>query len=183
MGGGRVAFLTSHYETFIGENRRGPEYDQLFAHFAEIVNSSFGYVSREIIAQADLLESGWGDLDVIIGGDFETPDPELPAQREFTDAGYAETWRFINGSGRRPTRGIDNLFVDEGFSIDDSYYDQAAYTNGASDHKPLYGQVTQSSRLGDLNCDGLVNARDALVALYGWAGLTVPGLPAGCLGP
>ncbi len=36
---------------------------------------------------------------------------------------------------------------------------------------------------GDLNCDGLVDARDALVALYGWAGLTVPGLPEGCLGP
>ena len=36
---------------------------------------------------------------------------------------------------------------------------------------------------GDLNCDGLVDARDALVALYGWAGLPVPGLPDGCLGP
>lgn len=36
---------------------------------------------------------------------------------------------------------------------------------------------------GDLNCDGVVDARDALVALYGWAGISVPGLPAGCSGP
>ena len=56
-GGGRVAFLTSHYETFIGENRRGPEFDELFAYFSELVNSSFGYASRQIIAQAELLKN------------------------------------------------------------------------------------------------------------------------------
>ncbi|MCH8805559.1 MAG: hypothetical protein IH986_05675 [Planctomycetes bacterium] len=162
VGGGRVAFLTSHYETFIGENRRGPQYDKLFARFSDLVNSSFGYVSRQIIAQAELLESNWGALEAIVGGDFETPDPELPSQREFTDAGYAETWRFINGNGRRPTRGIDNMFVmPRGFTINDSYYDQAAYTNGASDHKPLYAEVTLLlSRPGDLNCDGVFNGGD-----------------------
>ena len=170
LGGGRVAFLTSHYETFIGENRRGQEFDELFAYFSELVNSSFGYASRQIIAQAELLESDWGNLEVIVGGDFETPDPELPSQREFTDAGYIETWRFINGNGRRPTRGIDNLFVTpEGLTINDSYYDQAPYTNGASDHKPLYAEVTLSSRPGDLNCDGQINAFDIepfLLALF-----------------
>ncbi len=176
LGGGRIAFLTSHYETFIGDNHRGPEYDQLFAHFSDIVNNSFGYVSRQIIAQAELLESNWGDLDVIVGGDFETPDPALPSQREFADAGYTETWRFINGNGLRPTRGIDNLFVKhEGFAISDSYYDQAAYTNGASDHKPLYGELIQSSRLGDLNCDGATDVDDvapfvhALIDTVGYA--------------
>ena len=30
---------------------------------------------------------------------------------------------------------------------------------------------------------GVVDARDALVALFGWAGVAVPGLPEGCLGP
>ena len=155
VGGGRVAFLTSHYETFIGVNRRGPEYDVLFARFSEIVNASFGYLSREIVAQAELLESTWGDLEVIVGGDFETPDPELPAQKEFTNAGYVETWRFINGGGRRPTQGIDNLFVTpEGLTINSSHYDQAPYTNGASDHKPLYANVTQSSSLCYPDCDG-----------------------------
>ena len=37
VGGGRVAFLTSHYETFIGVNRRGSKYDLLFARYSEIV--------------------------------------------------------------------------------------------------------------------------------------------------
>ncbi len=45
------------------------------------------------------------------------------------------------------------------------------------------GSANGDGLKGDLNCDGLVDARDALVALYGWAGLTVPGLPDGCLGP
>ena len=45
------------------------------------------------------------------------------------------------------------------------------------------GSADGDGAKGDLNCDGLVNARDALVALYGWAGLPVPGLPQGCLGP
>ena len=166
LGGERVVFLTSHYETFIGENRRGSEYDKLFAHFSDLVNSAFGYISRQIIAQADLLESEWGDLKTIIGGDFETPDPELPAQREFTDAGYTETWRFINGNGRRPTRGIDNLFVmHNGLTINDSYYDQADYTNGASDHKPLYAEVTLSTCIADFNGDGVVNTLDFLAFL------------------
>ena len=45
------------------------------------------------------------------------------------------------------------------------------------------GPATGDGPKGDLNCDGLVDARDALVALYGWAGLPVPGLPDGCPGP
>ncbi len=45
------------------------------------------------------------------------------------------------------------------------------------------GSANGDGAKGDLNCDGLVNARDALVALYGWAGLPVPGLPQGCPGP
>ncbi len=162
--GGRVVFLTSHYETFIGENRRGSEYDKDFEYFSFLVNSSFGYASEQIHAQAELLESDWCDLEAIIGGDFETPDPELPSQKAFTDAGYTETWRFINGNGRRPTRGIDNMFVMRtGFTINDSYYDQAGYTNGASDHKPLYAEVTltHDGCDGDMDGDGQVNPVDA----------------------
>ncbi len=143
LGGGRVAFLTSHYETFIGRNNKGPEFADDYEHFSELVNRSFGFASEQIHAQAELLRTDFGDLAVIIGGDFETPDPELPSQKAFTDAGYVETWRFINGNNRRPTQGIDNMFVmPEGFTINDSYYDQADYTNGASDHKPLYAVVT-----------------------------------------
>ena len=81
-----------------------------------------------------------------------TPDPELPSQKAFTDAGYVETWRFVNGNGRRPTQGIDNMFVMlEGstITIEDSYYDRADYTNDASDHKPLYAVMT----LCEISCD------------------------------
>ena len=45
------------------------------------------------------------------------------------------------------------MFVmQEGFTINDSYYDQAEYTNGASDHKPLYAEVTLLT--GGENCNG-----------------------------
>lgn len=143
VNGGRVAFITSHYETFIGENHRGAQFDQQFEYFSLLVNSSFGYASEQIIAHGELLKAAWGDLEVIAGGDFETPDPELPSQKAFEDANYAETWRFINGNGRRPTRGIDNMFVmPGGFTINDSFYDEAGYTIDASDHKPLYAEVT-----------------------------------------
>ena len=142
VGGGRVAFLTCHYETYIGDNHKGSQYDDLFEYFSDLVNSAFGYASGEIVAQADQLENDWGDLESIIGGDFETPDPQLPSQKVYEDAGYAETWRFVNGNGQRPTLGIDNMFVmPDGFDINDSYYDQAAYTNGASDHKPLISEL------------------------------------------
>ncbi len=151
VGGGRIAFLTSHYETFIGINTKGAEFDDDFVIFSDLVNRSFGYASQQIHAQAVLLAGQWGDLEAIIGGDFETPDPTLPSQQEYTDAGYTETWRFINGNGPRPTQGIDNMFVAlDGFTINDSYYDQAEYTNGASDHKPLYAVVTQSNSSGSV---------------------------------
>ena len=152
LGGGRVAFLTSHYETFIGRNNKGAEYADDFERFSELVNRSFGYASEQIHAQAELLKSAWGDLAVIIGGDFETPNPELPSQKAFADVGYVETWRFVNGNGRRPTQGIDNLFVMlEGstITIKDSFYDQADYTDDASDHKPLYAVMT----LCEISCD------------------------------
>ncbi len=169
VGGGRVAFLTSHYETFIGWNNEGPEYDKDFQYFSDLVNSSFGYASEQIHAQAELLKSEWGNLEAIIGGDFETPDPELPSQQVFEDAGYAETWRFINGNGPRPTLGIDNMFVmPEGFTINDSYYDQAGYTNGASDHKPLYAEVTLIACTADFDGDGAVGATDLAILLGSW---------------
>lgn len=144
--GGRIAFLTSHYETFIGTNTKGAEFDADFQYFSDLVNSSFGYASQQIHTQAELLENDWGDLEAIIGGDFETSDPELPSQQVYADAGYTETWRFINGNGVRPTQGIDNMFVRlDGFTINGSFYDQADYTNGASDHKPLYADVTRAN--------------------------------------
>lgn len=168
VGGGRVAFLTSHYETYIGENKKGSQYDDLFEYFSDLVNSSFGYASGEIVAQANQLKSDWGDLEAIIGGDFETQDPELPAQKVYEDSGYAETWRFVNGNGKRPTKGIDNMFVmPNGFDIDDSYYDTAAHTNGASDHKPLYAEVTLSPCLPVTYCsvaDGSVDNTAGLSA-------------------
>jgi len=52
-------------------------------------------------------------------------------------------------------------------------------TNGCA---PI-GSAGGDGLKGDLNCDGFVDARDARVALYGWAGLPVSGLPDGCLGP
>ena len=146
VGGGTVAFLTSHYETFIGQNHRGPEEEELFEYFTDLVNSSFGYASEQIHAQAEALKGEFGNLGVVIGGDFETADPELPAQKAFADAGYIETWRFINGDARRPTQGIDNMFVrPDSVTVNDSYYDQAPYSNGASDHKPLYSELTLTS--------------------------------------
>ena len=53
VGGGRVAFLTSHYETYIGDNHKGSQYDELFEYFSFLVNSAFGYASGEIVAQAE----------------------------------------------------------------------------------------------------------------------------------
>ena len=169
--GGRAAFLTSHYETFIGWNNQGPEYDKLFQVFSDLVNSCFGYASQQIVTQAELLKKDWGALEAIIGGDFETPDPELPSQMVFEDAGYAETWRYINGNGQRPTLGIDNMFVmPNAFTINDSYYDQAPYTNDASDHKPLYAEVTLIQILcaADLNSDGIVDTSDLLELFAQW---------------
>lgn len=169
--GGRVAFITSHYETFIGWNNQGREYDKLFQVFSDLVNSSFGYASQQIVAQAELLKEDWGALEAIIGGDFETPDPELPSQMVFENAGYAETWRYINGDGQRPTLGIDNMFVmPDVFTINDSYYDQAPYTNDASDHKPLYAEVSLIPIVcaADLDGSGIVDTTDLLILLAQW---------------
>jgi len=58
----------------------------------------------------------------------------------------------------------------------------SAAPQGANGCAPI-GSADGNSLKGDLNCDGLVNARDALVALHGWAGLPISGLPEGCLGP
>ncbi|MCH7810103.1 MAG: hypothetical protein IH863_05950, partial [Chloroflexi bacterium] len=58
----------------------------------------------------------------------------------------------------------------------------AAAPLGANGCAPI-GSGNGDGPKGDLNCDGLVDARDALVALYGWAGVAVPGLPDGCPGP
>ena len=51
----------------------------------------------------------------------------------------------------------------QGLTINDSYYDQAGYTNGASDHKPLYADVTPSNVGcdGDMDEDGQVNPVDS----------------------
>ena len=169
--GGRVAFLTSHYETFIGSNNQGKEYDKLFQVFSDLVNSSFGYASEQIVSQAELLKEDWGDLEAIIGGDFETPNPELPSQMVFENAGYAETWRYLNGNGQRPTLGIDNMFVMPSvFTIKDSYYDQAPYTNGASDHKPLYAEITLIQEMcdEDISGNGIVDTVDLLILFEQW---------------
>ncbi len=45
------------------------------------------------------------------------------------------------------------------------------------------GSASGGGLKGDLNCDGLVDARDGLIALHVWAGLPVAGLPDGCPGP
>lgn len=158
--GGRVAYLTSHYETFIGgigefdpdavhdEDGYRDTYGNLFDRFSNLVNSSFGYASQEIHAEAELLRNQYGDLSVIIGEDFETSDPSLPSQQEFEDAGYVETFRFIKGDDRRATMGIDNLFaMTDDFWINSSDYDWNDYTNPdgtirASDHRPLYAEFT-----------------------------------------
>lgn len=58
----------------------------------------------------------------------------------------------------------------------------AAAPLGTSGCAPI-GSSDGDGLKGDLNCDGLIDARDALVALHGWAGLPVTGLPEGCLGP
>ena len=161
--GGRVAYLTSHYETFIGdigefdpdeihdEDGYRDTYGNLFDRFSNLVNSSFGYASQEIHAEAELLRDQYGDLSVIIAGDFETSDPNLPSQKEFEDAGYVETFRYINGDDRRATMGIDNIFaMTDDFWINGSDYDWNDYTNPdgtirASDHRPLYAQFTMLS--------------------------------------
>ena len=168
---GRIAFLTTHYETFIGWNNHGPEYDKLFLVFSDLVNSVFGYISEQVLQHVQTLNENYGALSAVIGGDFETPDPELPAQRVYTDAGYLETWRFIYGDAMRPTMGIDNLFVHpDVIIINDSYYDQASYTIDASDHKPLYADVTviQNVCIADIDNNGEVNVTDLLAVIDSW---------------
>jgi len=168
---GRIAFLTTHYETFIGWNNHGPEYDKLFLVFSDLVNSVFGYISEQVLQHVQTLNENYGALSAVIGGDFETPDPELPAQRVYTDAGYLETWRFIYGDAMRPTMGIDNLFVHpDVITINDSYYDQASYTDDASDHKPLYADVTviQNVCIADIDNNGEVNVTDLLAVIDSW---------------
>ncbi len=165
---GRIAFLTTHYETFIGWNNHGPEYDKLFLVFSDLVNSVFGYISEQVLQHVQTLNENYGALSAVIGGDFETPDPELPAQRVYTDAGYLETWR---GDAMRPTMGIDNLFVHpDVITINDSYYDQASYTIDASDHKPLYADVTviQNVCIADIDNNGEVNVTDLLAVIDSW---------------
>jgi len=171
LDGGRIAFLTTHYETFIGWNNHGPEYDKLFLIFSDLVNSVFGYISEQVLEHVQTLNENYGALHTVIGGDFETPDHELPAQHVYEEAGYAETWRHINGDAMRPTMGIDNLFVHpDVFTINDSYYDQASYTNDASDHKPLYADVTviQNICSADIDNSGEVNVTDLLAVIASW---------------
>ena len=171
LDGGRVAFLTTHYETFIGWNNHGSEYDKLFLIFSDLVNSVFGYISEQVLEHVQTLNENYGALHTVIGGDFETPDPELPAQQVYTNAGYLETWRFMYGDAMRPTMGIDNLFVHpDVFTINDSYYDLASYTNDASDHKPLYADVTaiQNVCSADIDNSGEVNVTDLLAVIASW---------------
>ena len=171
LDGERIAFLTTHYETFIGWNNHGPEYDKLFLIFSDLVNSVFGYISEQVLEHVQTLNENYGALHTVIGGDFETPDPELPAQQVYTNAGYLETWRFMYGDAMRPTMGIDNLFVHPDlFTINDSYYDLASYTNDASDHKPLYADVTviQNICSADIDNSGEVNVTDLLAVIASW---------------
>jgi hypothetical protein len=186
--GGKVAFLTSHYETFIGVNRYTPTdmndefgktYGDLFDDFSDLVNDSFGFASREIHAQAEHLRALHGDnLGVVIGGDFETRDPTLPAQLAFTEAGYEETYRYThpNSNMPRPTQGIDVMWAKTGdFAIDASDYDRLDYTNldgsiRASDHKPLFTVLTQfvNSLPADLTNNGFVDFQDLTILLANW---------------
>ena len=171
LDGGRIAFLTTHYETFIGWNNHGSEYNKLFLIFSDLVNSVFGYISEQVLEHVQTLNENYGALHTVIGGDFETPDPELPAQQVYTNAGYLETWRFMYGDAMRPTMGIDNLFVHpDVLTINDSYYDQASYTNDASDHKPLYADVTviQNVCSADIDNSGEVNVTDLLAVIDSW---------------
>jgi endonuclease/exonuclease/phosphatase family metal-dependent hydrolase len=171
LDGGRIVFLTTHYETFIGWNNHGSEYDKLFLVFSDLVNSVFGYISEQVLEHVQTLNENYGALHTVIGGDFETPDPQLPAQHVYEDEGYVETWRHINGNAMRPTMGIDNLFVHPDlWTINDSYYDQESYTNDASDHKPLYADVTviQIFCSADVDNSGEVNVTDLLAVIDSW---------------
>ena len=74
--------------------------------------------------------------------------------------------------------GIDNLFViPDDFTLVQSDYDRAPYTNSASDHKPLYAELTQTVCLrADFDCDGDVDLADYLVMQQGFSGSGVPTL-------
>lgn len=147
VSGERILFTNCHYETFIGENRQGSQYDVEYQEFVQLVNDSFGYASEVTVAFAEQMSAEFEADGVIMVGDFETGDVSLPAQAVFTDAGYTETWWALNtaGSGRRgrrPTMGIDVTFVDEAnFTVLDAYYDLAQYTRDASDHNPLITEL------------------------------------------
>ena len=141
-----------------------PEHIAEFEEFSNLVNFSFGLASEQIDAQAEVLRTAFGPLGVVIGGDFETGDPTLPAQQAFTDAGYEETWRYIHGTPRRPrpTQGIDVMWAKTSdFDIVASDYGEVAVGTGngfvieASDHEPLYADLSQnggaSFKAGTLN--------------------------------
>ena len=142
----RVLLINTHYETFIGNNNLGAEFDDDFAEFTSVVNASFGYWSRTVAALAATLRAEHGADGVVILGDLETIDVNLPGMLELTDAGYTEAWWYMNPAGAgvfRPVQGIDNVFLNlADFDIVAAAYDEADYTDDASDHKPLYADLS-----------------------------------------
>ena len=97
-------------------------------------------------ALAATLRAEHGADGVVILGDLETIDVNLPGMLELTDAGYTEAWWYMNPAGAgafRPVQGIDNVFVDlADFDIVGAAYDEADYTDDASDHKPRYADLS-----------------------------------------
>ena len=146
--GERIVFLTTHYETFIGTNNLGPDEDADFQIFTDIVNESFGNLSKLIAEIAEDLKSEYtvagSNIETIIVGDFETGDPALPSQAEYYSAGYVEAYTDLYPNWRndrslsRPTQGIDNIFIKkDNVEIISAFYDDDPQ-NLASDHDAYY---------------------------------------------
>jgi len=145
--GERIAFLNCHYETFVGSTQPGDDLD-LFHVFETVVNESFGWLSTRIAEEATILE-GLYDCRSVAVGDFETSREEstddkfADAVEAFYASGYREAFWYLNPwPARRPTAGIDGIYLEpDEIDILAAEYNEADYTQDASDHKPYYADL------------------------------------------
>lgn len=132
-----------HYETYIGRfNRDSGSQSEMddFAEFTDVVNESFGWMSRRIAEEAARLKSEYSASEAVIVGDFETGDHSLPAVSEYYAAGYVEAFFHLypSPSARRTAQGIDNIDIKpDNADILSAFYD-TSYGRADSDHDPYY---------------------------------------------
>ena len=75
---------------------------------------------------------------LIVAGDFNTHNPEMPGMTDGCAAAPLATWRPLATSWLRPVLRLDAIFLSDGFNVRD-----ASVADGwrGSDHLPVIGRI------------------------------------------